>query len=45
MRYKCEGDKGCCKPCELEDFQEFAEPNEEGFCRYTGEKKHWCLVE
>lgn len=44
-RYQCEGGKGCMKPCELEDFTGYAdEPNTEGFCRFTGEPKHWDVV-
>ena len=43
VKYQCEGGQGCMEPCTLEDNQEdgINEPNEEGFCRFTGEPKTW----
>ena len=43
-RYRCEGGKGCVKPCEIDDFTEGVEPNTIGYCRYTGESKTWTLI-
>lgn len=43
-KYVCEGGKGCCKPCELDDFTGGIEPNEDGHCRFTGEPKKWTVA-
>jgi len=49
--YRCEGGQGCMEPCTLNDHQEdiidghvINEPNEDGFCRFTGEPKHWGAI-